>query len=72
MPPFGRQYGCIGMASDTWIGNEISQRCHESLGFKLVDRCMHYRKGLKHRVNFPSLLRAVACSLAVGEAVQDA
>jgi aminoglycoside 6'-N-acetyltransferase I len=34
------------MASDTWIDNELSQSCHEALGFEVVDRCVHYRKGL--------------------------
>jgi aminoglycoside 6'-N-acetyltransferase I len=39
-------HGCIEMASDTWIDNELSQSCHEALGFEVVDRCVHYRKKL--------------------------
>jgi aminoglycoside 6'-N-acetyltransferase I len=34
------------MASDTWIDNEVSQRVHDSLGYEVVDRCVHYRKAL--------------------------
>jgi aminoglycoside 6'-N-acetyltransferase I len=41
-----RSYGCVEVASDTWIGNELSKSCHEALGFEVVDRCVHYRKGL--------------------------
>jgi hypothetical protein len=28
------------------IDNEGSQRAHEALGFDVVDRCVHFRKGL--------------------------
>jgi aminoglycoside 6'-N-acetyltransferase I len=41
---WARSQGCVEMASDTWIDNELSQRCHEALGFEVVDRCVHYRK----------------------------
>lgn len=34
-------------ASDTWIDNELSQICHEALGFEVVDRCVHYCKTLQ-------------------------
>ena len=41
---WARSHGCVEMASDTWIDNELSQSCHDALGFKVVDRCVHYRK----------------------------
>lgn len=44
---WARSHGCVEMASDTWIDNELSQSCHEALGFEVVDRCVHYRKGLQ-------------------------
>ncbi|HWF46017.1 MAG TPA: GNAT family N-acetyltransferase [Bryobacteraceae bacterium] len=43
---WARRLGCLEMASDTWIDNEISQRAHEALGYEVVDRCVHYRKPL--------------------------
>lgn len=43
---WARAQGCVEMASDTWIDNEISQRTHEALGFEVVDRCVNYRKRL--------------------------
>ena len=43
---WARSLGCTEMASDTWIDNELSQHVHESLGFEVVDRCVHYRKAL--------------------------
>ena len=43
---WARSHGCTEMASDTWIDNEVSQSCHEALGFEVVDRCVHYRKRL--------------------------
>ena len=43
---WARSHSCVEMASDTWIDNELSQSCHEALGFEVVDRCVHYRKGL--------------------------
>jgi aminoglycoside 6'-N-acetyltransferase I len=43
---WARKRGCGEMASDTWIDNEVSQRVHESLGYEVVDRCVHYRKSL--------------------------
>ncbi len=43
---WARAQGCVEMASDTWIDNEISQRTHEALGFEVVDRCVNYKKRL--------------------------
>jgi aminoglycoside 6'-N-acetyltransferase I len=43
---WARSHGCMQMASDTWIDNELSQTCHKKLGFEVVDPCVHYRKML--------------------------
>ena len=43
---WARSHGCVEIASDTWIDNEVSQRAHEALGYEVVDRCVHYRKTL--------------------------
>jgi aminoglycoside 6'-N-acetyltransferase I len=43
---WAREQGCAEMASDVLIDNEGSQRAHTALGFEVVDRCVHYRKGL--------------------------
>ena len=43
---WARSHGCIEMASDAIIDNEVSQRVHEALGYEVVDRCVHYRKRL--------------------------
>src|SRR4051812_39658721 len=43
---WARNQGCIEIASDTWVDNEVSQRVHERLGYAAVDRCVHFRKAL--------------------------
>lgn len=43
---WARGRGCVEMASDTWIDNDLSQRAHEALGYAVVDRCVHFRKAL--------------------------
>lgn len=43
---WARSHGCVEMASDALIDNELSQRAHAALGFEVVDRCVHYRKKL--------------------------
>ncbi len=43
---WARSQGCRELASDTWIDHEDSLRAHEALGFQVVDRCVHFRKGL--------------------------
>ncbi len=43
---WARAHGCIEMASDTWLENNVSQKAHEKLGYEPVDRCVHYRKKL--------------------------
>jgi aminoglycoside 6'-N-acetyltransferase I len=42
---WARAQGCLEIASDALIDNEGSQRAHEALGFDVVDRCVHLRKG---------------------------
>ena len=43
---WARKQGCLEIASDTWIDDERSIRIHQSLGFEVVDRCVHFRKPL--------------------------
>jgi aminoglycoside 6'-N-acetyltransferase I len=43
---WARNQGCVEMASDTWVDNDVSQCVHEALGYEVVDRCVHYRKTL--------------------------
>jgi aminoglycoside 6'-N-acetyltransferase I len=43
---WARKQGCVEMASDALLENEVSQRTHEALGYAEVDRCVRYRKVL--------------------------
>ena len=43
---WARNLGCKEMASDTWIDERNSLQAHQSLGFEVVDRCIHFRKSL--------------------------
>lgn len=43
---WSRAQGCLEMASDALIDNDQSLQAHESLGFEVVDRCVHFRKDL--------------------------
>jgi aminoglycoside 6'-N-acetyltransferase I len=43
---WARSQGCVEMASDALIDNQLSQSVHESLGYSVVDRCVHYCKPL--------------------------
>jgi aminoglycoside 6'-N-acetyltransferase I len=43
---WARSHGCVEIASDAVIDNELSQRVHEASGYEVVDRCVHYRKRL--------------------------
>jgi aminoglycoside 6'-N-acetyltransferase I len=43
---WARGHGCVEMASDTWIDNQVSQRAHESIGYEVVGRCVNFRKAL--------------------------
>jgi aminoglycoside 6'-N-acetyltransferase I len=44
---WARRQGCVEMASDTQIGNELSLRVHESLGFRVVERAILFHKSLR-------------------------
>jgi aminoglycoside 6'-N-acetyltransferase I len=43
---WARRQGCREMASDTWIDEAPSIRAHQSIGYEVVDRCVHFRKSL--------------------------
>jgi aminoglycoside 6'-N-acetyltransferase I len=43
---WARNQGCVEIASDTWIDDQISVDAHQALGFEVVDRCVHFRKPL--------------------------
>jgi aminoglycoside 6'-N-acetyltransferase I len=43
---WARTQGCVEMASDALLGNDVSQRAHAALGYAEVDRCVRYRKTL--------------------------
>lgn len=43
---WARSKGCVEMASDALIANQVSQHAHEALGYEVVDRCVHYRRTL--------------------------
>jgi len=43
---WARGHGCLEIASDALIDNDLSQRAHQALGYEVVDRCVHYRKKL--------------------------
>jgi aminoglycoside 6'-N-acetyltransferase I len=44
---WAQRQGCIEMASDTQIGNELSQRVHQSLGYEIVEQAILFRKALR-------------------------
>jgi aminoglycoside 6'-N-acetyltransferase I len=44
---WARGQGCVEMASDTQLENTLSQRVHESVGFRVVERAVLFRKGLR-------------------------
>jgi len=43
---WARSQGCVEIASDTWVDNDVSQCVHEALGYEVVDSCVRYRKTL--------------------------
>jgi aminoglycoside 6'-N-acetyltransferase I len=43
---WARAQGCVEMASDALIENEVSLGAHQAAGFDVVDRCVHFRKKL--------------------------
>jgi aminoglycoside 6'-N-acetyltransferase I len=44
---WARAQGCAEMASDTEITNEVSRRAHERLGYREVERAIHFMKPLE-------------------------
>lgn len=45
---WSREQGCTELGSNTWLDNAVSQRAHEALGFREVERTVHYKKALEH------------------------
>jgi aminoglycoside 6'-N-acetyltransferase I len=43
---WARKQGCVEMASDALLDNDLSHRVHEALGYAVVDRCVRFRKTL--------------------------
>ena len=43
---WSRTQNCHEIASDALVDNVASQEAHTTLGFEIVDRCVHFRKGL--------------------------
>jgi aminoglycoside 6'-N-acetyltransferase I len=41
-----QRQGCAEITSDTQIGNELSLRAHESLGFRVVERAILFHKSI--------------------------
>ncbi|HEY1924712.1 MAG TPA: GNAT family N-acetyltransferase [Candidatus Acidoferrum sp.] len=44
---WARSQGCIEMASDTQLDNELSQCAHQRLGYEIVERAVLFRKSLR-------------------------
>jgi aminoglycoside 6'-N-acetyltransferase I len=44
---WAREQGCIEMASDTQLDNELSQRAHQQLGYDIVERAVLFHKALR-------------------------
>lgn len=43
---WARSNGCVEMASDAEIGNELSLKAHQNLGYEETSRLVHLRKDL--------------------------
>ena len=43
---WAREKGCTEIGSDTWLDNEASIRAHEKLGYREVERLVHFVKQL--------------------------
>ena len=43
---WARGQGCVEMASDARMDNQVSQSAHEALGFEVAERSVLYRKAL--------------------------
>jgi aminoglycoside 6'-N-acetyltransferase I len=44
---WARSKGCVEMASDTEIDNQVSHTAHGRLGYEEVERLIHFRKPLQ-------------------------
>jgi aminoglycoside 6'-N-acetyltransferase I len=44
---WAHEQGCVEMASDTQLDNELSQRAHQQLGYQIVERVILFRKPLR-------------------------
>jgi aminoglycoside 6'-N-acetyltransferase I len=43
---WGRERGCVEMASDTGLENLVSQAVHQALGFEETERVVYFKKSL--------------------------
>lgn len=43
---WGREQGCVEMASDTGLENLVSQATHKALGFEETERVVYFKKAL--------------------------
>lgn len=43
---WAREKGCVEMASDTWLENEVSIAAHLKLGYQEAERLVHFVKRL--------------------------
>ena len=43
---WAREKGCIEMASDTWLENEVSIQAHLKMGYEEAERLVHFVKRL--------------------------
>lgn len=43
---WGRQSGCVEIASDTSLDNQLSQTLHRALGFEETERVVYFKKRL--------------------------
>lgn len=43
---WARAKGCVEMASDTEVGNDLSLAVHESMGYEISSKLIHLRKDL--------------------------
>ena len=43
---WGKMKGCVEIASDALLDNDLSYTAHTSLGFEEVDRCINFRRSI--------------------------
>ena len=44
---WGQDLGCTELASDTNLGNSISEKFHKSIGFQETERVIYFRKDIR-------------------------